>query len=126
MDYLGHQILGVGLGAHPKDLVCLVDLPFPRSLRAMQSFLGSLNYYGCFTEDLAVYTSVLYELRELDFAEIRTRNRIQSTAIKTDEGPAESEPYQKWAHAEAVFTALNPRSRRPRSTSTLVLRSNQW
>ena len=36
----------------------------------MKSFLGSLNYYSRFIEDLAIYASVLYELREVDFHEI--------------------------------------------------------
>ncbi|KAE9174308.1 hypothetical protein PF005_g25912 [Phytophthora fragariae] len=46
VDYLGHRVSNEGLEAHPKDLSALADLPFPRTLRAMQSFLGSLNYYG--------------------------------------------------------------------------------
>ncbi|KAE8963674.1 hypothetical protein PF011_g28947 [Phytophthora fragariae] len=71
VDYLGHRVSNEGLEAHPKDLSALTDLPFPRTLRAMQSFLGSLNYYRRFIEDMAIYTSVLYELREVDFAAIR-------------------------------------------------------
>ena len=43
VDYLGHQISLAGLEAHPKDLGSLVNVPFPRTLRSMQSFLGSLN-----------------------------------------------------------------------------------
>jgi len=71
VDYLGHRVSHDGLEAHPKDLSALVDLPFPRNLRTMQSFLGSLNYYGRFIEDMAVYASVLYELHEVGFAAIR-------------------------------------------------------
>ncbi|KAE9282869.1 hypothetical protein PR003_g27291, partial [Phytophthora rubi] len=71
VDYLGHRVSNEGLEAHPKDLSALTDLPFPRTLRAMQSFLGSLNYYGRFIEDMAIYASVLYELREVDFAATR-------------------------------------------------------
>ena len=69
MDYLGHQVSREGLEAHPKELEALVNIPFPKSLRAMQSFLGSLNYYSRFIEDFAIYASVLYELREVDFYE---------------------------------------------------------
>ncbi|KAE9181568.1 hypothetical protein PF005_g22835 [Phytophthora fragariae] len=50
VDYLGHQVSEEGLEAKPKDLSSLRDLPFPTSLRAMQSFLGSLNYYSRFLE----------------------------------------------------------------------------
>ena len=67
VDYLGHQVSLAGLEAHPKDLGSLVNIPFPRTLRSMQSFLGSLNYYSRFIEDFAIYASVLYELREADF-----------------------------------------------------------
>ena len=44
VEYLGHRVSAEGLEAHPKDLQALVDLPLPKTLKAMQSFLGSLNY----------------------------------------------------------------------------------
>ena len=47
-----------------------MNIPFPKTLRSMQSILGSLNYYSRFIEDFAIYASVLYELREADFHEI--------------------------------------------------------
>ncbi|KAE9023108.1 hypothetical protein PR002_g11785 [Phytophthora rubi] len=62
VDYLGHRVSNDGQEAYPKDLSALTDLPFLKTLRAMQSFLGSLNYYGRFIEDMAIYASVLYEL----------------------------------------------------------------
>ena len=46
----------------------------------MQSLLGSLNYYSRFIEDFAIYASVLYELREADFHEIR---RMDKTGLPT-------------------------------------------
>eukprot|EP00644_Phytophthora_capsici_P002662 jgi/Phyca11/105914/e_gw1.11.71.1 len=51
--YLGHQVSAEGLEASPKDLEALGNLPFPTSLRSMQSFLGSLNYYSRFIEDFS-------------------------------------------------------------------------
>ncbi|KAG3053216.1 hypothetical protein PI125_g26040 [Phytophthora idaei] len=71
VDYLDHRVSKEGLEANPKDLSSLTDLPFPGSLRAMQSFLGSLNYYSRFIEDYAIYAAVLYELREVDFAALK-------------------------------------------------------
>ncbi|POM79560.1 Reverse transcriptase, partial [Phytophthora palmivora] len=69
-----------GLEANPKDLEALTDLAFPGSLRSMQSFLGSLNYYSRFIEDYAIYAAVLYELREVDFAAMSKDDvRIQIT-----------------------------------------------
>ncbi|OWY91752.1 reverse transcriptase, partial [Phytophthora megakarya] len=66
VEYLGHKVSYNGLEANPKDLSALTDLVFLGSLRAMQSFLGSLNYYSRFIEEYAIYASVLYELREID------------------------------------------------------------
>ncbi|OWZ08327.1 reverse transcriptase [Phytophthora megakarya] len=63
MEYLGHQ--GI---AHPKGLSVLTDLEVPRSLRAMQSVLGSQHYYSRFIKDYLVYASVLYDLREVNYA----------------------------------------------------------
>ncbi|OWY94412.1 LOW QUALITY PROTEIN: reverse transcriptase [Phytophthora megakarya] len=40
------------------------DLPFPSTYKGVQSFLGSLNYYNKFIEDLPVVAAVLYELDE--------------------------------------------------------------
>ncbi|POM64548.1 Reverse transcriptase, partial [Phytophthora palmivora] len=68
VEYLGHRVSKDGLEANPKDLETLTDLAFPGSLRSMQSFLGSLNYYSRFIENCAIYAAVLYELREVDFA----------------------------------------------------------
>ncbi|OWY92145.1 reverse transcriptase [Phytophthora megakarya] len=63
VEYLGHKVSHNGLEANPKDLSALTDLAFPGSLRAMQSFLGSLNYYSRFIEDYAIYASVLRRLK---------------------------------------------------------------
>ena len=87
VDYLGHQISLAGLEAYPKDLESLVNIPFPKTLRSMQSFLGSLNYYSRFIEDFAIYASVLYELREADFHEIGrlTIEDVVIPAVKCDQ-----------------------------------------
>ena len=77
VDYLGRQVSLAGLEAHPNDLGSLVDIPFHRTLRSMQSFLGSLNYYGQLIEDFAIYASVLYELRKADFHEIRRMDKTE-------------------------------------------------
>ncbi|OWY97866.1 reverse transcriptase [Phytophthora megakarya] len=68
VEYLRHKVSHNGLEAIPKGLSALTDLASPGSLRAMQSFLGSLNYYSRFIEDYAIYASVLNELREIDLA----------------------------------------------------------
>ncbi|OWZ08237.1 reverse transcriptase [Phytophthora megakarya] len=94
IGYLGHRKTIEGLEANPKDLKSLTDLPFPGSLRSMQSFLGSLNYYSRFIEDYVIYASVLYELREVEFAELEKRPDLreimdQNDPIARDHDPPE-------------------------------------
>ncbi|GMF40715.1 unnamed protein product [Phytophthora fragariaefolia] len=97
-----------GLEAHPKDLQALADLPFPSTLRAMQSFLGSLNYYSRFIEDFAIYASVLYELRESDFHEITRKKPKESVVEKANRDDREEAPAgeARWIRAEPAFTVL--------------------
>ena len=75
----------------------MVNIPFPSTLRAMQSFLGSLNYYHGFIEDLAVYVAVLYELRKSDFFEI---GRAQLAS--RDEWSNKN----RWKEGKVAFTML--------------------
>ncbi|CAH0522645.1 unnamed protein product [Peronospora belbahrii] len=81
VDYLNHRVSDQGLEAHPEDLQSLVDLPLPTTLKAMQSFLGSLNYYGRFIEDCAVYVSILYGSREVDFHDWRFKLRTGDSVV---------------------------------------------
>ncbi|GMF46128.1 unnamed protein product [Phytophthora fragariaefolia] len=85
--------------ARPKDLSSLVDLPSPTSLWSMQSFLGSLNYYSRFIEDFAIYASILYELREIDFFEA-------SGQAKARLGSDDQEQRDKWTRATKAFVLL--------------------
>lgn len=66
VDYLGHEIGEEGLRATPKNIDELQQLPFPSTLKGIQSFLGSLNYYNKFVEDFAIYAAALYEVTEDD------------------------------------------------------------
>ncbi|OWY97684.1 LOW QUALITY PROTEIN: reverse transcriptase [Phytophthora megakarya] len=132
VEYLGHKVSHSGLEASPKDLSALTDLAFPGSLRAMQSFLGSLNYYSRFIEAYAIYASVLYELREIDFAAMMkeaTQLRIQQVLEEEDidrsrsredqggdyqktldlEAPDPTKVDPRWVHAQRSFSALKTR-----------------
>ncbi|OWZ11026.1 reverse transcriptase [Phytophthora megakarya] len=128
VEYLGHKVSHKGLEANPKDLPALTDLAFPGSLRAMQSFLGSLNNYSRFIEDYAIYASVLYELREIDFAAMMKeaiQAQIQQVLETEDmdqgsqedqvvdhrktldlEAPDPTEVDSRWIHAYRYFNAL--------------------
>ncbi|GMF33859.1 unnamed protein product [Phytophthora lilii] len=108
VDYLGHRVSVDGLEVHPKDLESLVNLPFPRTLRAMQFFLGSLNYYTRFIEDYVVYASILYELREIDFHEMnRAMQRSDKDHETGDDTPdRNAEEHSEWARAQVAFALL--------------------
>ncbi|POM79801.1 Reverse transcriptase, partial [Phytophthora palmivora] len=132
--YLGHQVSANGLEASPKDLDNLANLPFPQTLRAMQSFLGSLNYYSRFIEDFAVYAAVLYELRESDFHELRRANKINSAGLKPGGDPTKANEDDRWAKAKTAFIRLKekivatPTLRHfdPSKTPVIVLYANKW
>ena len=100
VEYLGHRVSKEGLEAHPKDLQSLVDLPLPTTLKAMQSFLGSLNYYSRYIEDYAVYASILYELREVDFHAWRCKLKAN------DEAAAQDDDEEKWSKVQVAFAML--------------------
>ncbi|GMF42371.1 unnamed protein product [Phytophthora fragariaefolia] len=99
VDYLGHRISAGGMEARPKDLSSLADLPFPTTLRSMQSFLGSLNYYSRFIEDFTIYASILYELQEIDFFEAsgQAKPRLESN---------DQDQRDKWTRANKAFVVL--------------------
>ncbi|POM69834.1 Reverse transcriptase [Phytophthora palmivora] len=101
VDYLRHSVSVEGLETHPKDLSALQELPFPASLRSMQSFLGNLNYCSRFIEDFPIYASVLYELQEVDFYEIarRTESTRDGQNIIVEEGDT-------WDEARTGFAIL--------------------
>ena len=56
-----------GLEFHQTILHSLIDLSLPMTIKAMQFFLVSLNYYLLFIEDYAIYASIPYALRQEDF-----------------------------------------------------------
>jgi hypothetical protein len=63
VEYLGHKVDRLGIQTNLKKPEAPRDLTFPTTLRAMQSFLGSVNYYSQFVNDFATIAAVLYEWR---------------------------------------------------------------
>ncbi|OWZ07953.1 reverse transcriptase [Phytophthora megakarya] len=115
VGYLGHRVSIGGLEANPKDLKSLTDLPFAGSLRSMQSFLGSLNYYSRFIKDYAIFASVLNELREVEFAELEKRSYLRETMDRNDPILRDHDPpepqltgseNERWIRAHKAFTTL--------------------
>ncbi|GMF60314.1 unnamed protein product [Phytophthora fragariaefolia] len=69
VDFLSHEVSQHGIRANPAKLAAIAELPFPTSKKGMQGFLGALNYYSRFIQDMAVYGAVLYQLKDADFAD---------------------------------------------------------
>ena len=66
----------------------------------MQSFLGSLNHYSRFREDYAIYASILYELRDVDFHVMRKRESVTGDRQEKD---LEKD---RWSRAHLAFSIL--------------------
>ncbi|OWY95578.1 LOW QUALITY PROTEIN: reverse transcriptase [Phytophthora megakarya] len=62
--YLGHDISSDGIRTSPNLAEKVLNLPFPKTQKGVQSFLGSLNYYAKFIEDLPVLAATLYEISD--------------------------------------------------------------
>ncbi|OWY97183.1 LOW QUALITY PROTEIN: hypothetical protein PHMEG_00032350 [Phytophthora megakarya] len=69
VDFLSHEVSPERIPADPKKMTAFTKLPFPKSKKGMQQFLGSLNYYSRFIQDYTVYGAALYQLTEDDFSE---------------------------------------------------------
>ncbi|GMF32018.1 unnamed protein product [Phytophthora fragariaefolia] len=67
VDFLSHALSREGLQADAKKLKAITEISFPRTKKGVQAFLGALNYYSRFIEAFAVYSAVLYQMREEDF-----------------------------------------------------------
>lgn len=78
IPYLSHEVGREGLKATPKALKELAQLPFPSSLKQVQSFLGSLNYYAKFIEDFPVLAGALYELTD---AWVKSGERLERAML---------------------------------------------
>ncbi|KAH9120364.1 hypothetical protein AeMF1_007450, partial [Aphanomyces euteiches] len=53
-DFLSHVVSRRGLEARPRSPDAVLAAPFPKCLRDMQSFLGSLNFYSRFIENYSI------------------------------------------------------------------------
>ncbi|OWZ03744.1 reverse transcriptase [Phytophthora megakarya] len=129
VEYLGHRVSHNGLEANPKDLSALTDLAFPGSRRAMQSLLGSLNYYSRFIEGYAIYASVLYELREIDFAAMTkeaTQTRIQQV-LEVENADQGSQENRGVDHRRTLdLEAPDPIEVDPHRKATVVVYASDW
>jgi len=56
INYLGYIIDGQGLHPDPKKVSAIIDMPAPKNLNTLRSFLGAVNYYSRFTHTFLICT----------------------------------------------------------------------
>ena len=62
IEYLGHTISSQGLHPSPDKVRAIVEAPAPRNVSQLRSFLGMVNYYGKFLNQLSSLLAPLYHL----------------------------------------------------------------
>ncbi|KAJ8566269.1 hypothetical protein ON010_g6854 [Phytophthora cinnamomi] len=69
VDFLYHEVSLRGIRAILAKMAGIDGLAFPKSKKGMQAFLGALNYYNRFIQNMAVYETASYQLTDTDFSE---------------------------------------------------------
>ena len=62
VEHLGHIISEKGVQINSSKLDPILHAPSPTNLKELQSFLGGVNYYGKFIENMASICKPLYRL----------------------------------------------------------------
>ncbi|KAK6056211.1 hypothetical protein COOONC_06286 [Cooperia oncophora] len=63
MEFLGHVVDEKGIRPSPNKLKAILNMPEPRNLKELESYLGMIQYYGKFIPRLATLAAPLNGLR---------------------------------------------------------------
>lgn len=66
VTYLGHKITAEGLCPVEDKVRAIKEAPSPKNVTELRSFLGMVNYYGKFLQDLSKVLAPLYKLLHND------------------------------------------------------------
>jgi len=66
LTFLGHEISIAGISPMTNRVKAIVDMPAPKDLAALRSFLGMVSYYRVFIRDCATAAAPLYRLCKKD------------------------------------------------------------
>ena len=66
VEYLGHMISARGLQTTKSKVTAVRKAPKPRNVQELRSFMGLVNYYGRFIQDLATTAHPLNKLQRKD------------------------------------------------------------
>ena len=64
VEYLGHNISAEGLRPTNEKIRAITEAPVPQDITQLRAFLGLLNYYGKFLQNLSSLLAPLYKLLE--------------------------------------------------------------
>jgi len=62
MEYLGYLVSCNGITMSSRHIKAILDFPYPKNIRELQSFLGLTGYFRRFIENYALKAKPLYEL----------------------------------------------------------------
>ena len=60
VKYLGYTVSNEGIQPDTEKVEAIVNAPSPESVQSLQSFLGMVNFYGRFIENLSSLLRLLY------------------------------------------------------------------
>ena len=66
VTYLGHVIDQHGVHVNPKKVKSIVNMPEPKNVSELSTFLGMATYYGKYIKDYSTMTAPLNKLRQQD------------------------------------------------------------
>ncbi|OWZ23269.1 LOW QUALITY PROTEIN: reverse transcriptase [Phytophthora megakarya] len=118
ISYLSHEIEAEGIRVKPK-----IAKGFPTTLKGVRSFLGSLNYYNKYIEDLAVVAAVLYELTDEQIRAGRDLEPAKEPLKFSNKKCLYSAIEASVVKSEKLETGNDPRPRKP---FIIILHANPW
>ena len=62
LEFLGHIVSGEGIKPSPKKIEALQKMPYPQTIKQLQSQLGFFNYFSRFIPNFASHAGPLYRL----------------------------------------------------------------
>lgn len=91
VTYLGHKITAEGISPVEDKVRAVKEAPSPKNVTELRSFLGMVNYYGKFLQDLSKVLAPLYKLlhndtkwqwcEEQEKAFMEVKERLQSAKL---------------------------------------------